>query len=255
MADELKELTAQLDQDVLARVDELKRSLDAWLSEIHTASDPVSPLISDKGVWVLTSPLINTKPLIKSALRIFARDLAEKSSGRYRVSEVRLDKKKLYASISRDGRVLVTWSMFDAGLVVPSYDESIKVQERLKGAAQELDAVRKEYREVDVILKNPDAMVSNGYYAMYLRSFFRRKTHQREVAEIRREFKADIARLEQEMAELQARSLELEQDEETSKCLRFLDTHYYKFPRIRGLSNYIKYRADDALAKEESHGT
>lgn len=80
MADELKELTAQLDQDVLTRVDELKRSLDAWLSEIHTASDPVSPLISDKGVWVLTSPLINTKPLIKSALRIFARDLAEKSS-------------------------------------------------------------------------------------------------------------------------------------------------------------------------------
>ena len=113
----------------------------------------------------------------------------------------------------------------------------------------------KEYREVDVILKNPDAMVSNGYYAMYLRSFFRRKTHQREVAEIRREFKADIVRLEQEMAELQARALELEQDEETSKCLRFLDTNYYKFPRIRGLSNYIKYRADDALAKEESHGT
>ena len=69
MADELKELTAQLDQDVLSRVDELKRSLDAWLSEIHTASDPVSPLISDKGVWVLTSPLINTKPLIKPAKR------------------------------------------------------------------------------------------------------------------------------------------------------------------------------------------
>lgn len=250
MSETLNELNQALDHGVIERVDELKRGLDVWLKEIHSAPDPLSPLISDKGIWVLTSPLINTKSLIKTGLRIFAHDLAEKSGGKYRLSEVSTESKKLYVSISAGNKKLLTWSLFDACLEIPWFEEIMETQELIAVKRLEIDGVKKEFREVRTILKNPDAMISNGYYTLYLRSLFRKKKHREEVAEINRDFKNQIAGLEAQVAELESYLAALNKDGETLKCLKFMDVHYHKFPRVKTLSGYNNYRL-----KEVTHGS
>lgn len=240
-----QDLVQLLDSAVIDKVEELQRSLGTWLKEIHTASDPLSPVISEKGVWVLSSPLVNTKPLIQAAMRIFSRDLAEKSSGKYRVSEVHLAKRMLYASIYEGETKILTWSLFDAGLEIPAYEAALELEQLIIEKAKEIEAHVKEQREVEAILKSPDAMISNGYYMLYLRSFFRRRKHRQEVAEIRKDLKQTKAQLESELKYLNDQLKEVSENEQVMKCLRFMDIHYQKFPRVKGLRNYDRsYRLE-----------
>lgn len=233
-----QDLVQVLDSAVIDKVEELQHSLGNWLKEIHTASDPLSPVISEKGVWILSSPLVNTKPIIQAAMRIFSRDLAEKSSGKYRVSEIHLVKRMLYASIYEGETRLLTWSLFDAGLEIPAYEAALELERLIAEKTEEIEAHVKEQREVEAILKSPDAMISNGYYMLYLRSFFRKRKHRQEVAEIRQELKQTKARLESELKKLNEKLKEASEDEQIMKCLRFMDIHYQKFPRVKGLRNY-----------------
>lgn len=240
-----------LDHAIIEKTTELKRALDSWTTEIHTASDPLSPIISDKGVWILQSPVINSKSILNAALNVFREHLTQISDNHYELTKATFENKLLKVTISDAERVLLTWSLFNAELEIPIYDEILLLEAELNKVKVAVAELNKEMTEISAIVKSPNALVANGYYNLYLMSFFRKGKFKREVAEIWADFTKELNQLKTQLKSLEEQIQSLMESSEPERVLNLLNRNYQKFPRILTLTHYKKHK--DIIGKDNQH--
>lgn len=241
-----------LDHAIIEKTTELKRALDSWITEIHTAPDPLSPIISDKGVWILQSPVINSKSILNAALNVFRENLAQISDNHYEITKATFENKLLKVTISDAERVLLTWSLFDGELSIPIYDKIISLEAELNKVKVAVAELNKEMEEISTIVKSPNALVANGYYNLYLMSFFRKGKFKREVAEIWTDFTKESNRLKTQLKFLEEQIQSLMENSEPERVLNLLNRNYQKFPRILNLRHYRAYQEITGKDKQNS---
>lgn len=243
----------EFNRELSRRLEEVQNGLSYFMKEIALASDPISPILSDKGVWLMNSPIIPTKELKTAFARLMAQDISKRSSGKYRVTSVRVSNTRFDFTIEGPNESRITWAALSSGVVVEQFDRLIGINKRIGELDEELKEIKKEFREAAIITNSKDAMLSNGYYTLYLKSVFTRKKFREAVKDLEDEYREAMAVLEAEREALVALSAKINADRSTAELLKFMSNHYLKFPRITGLDAYE--RSLNINNKETTDGT
>ena len=106
----------------------------------------------------------------------------------------------------------------------------------------ELEGKEKLLNETELIVKNPDALLSHGNFNLYLRRMFLRKKYNQDVGELIADLHGEVNHTKEELYLIKQRDFKKIESEEIINCLDKLQLAFIRFPKIESYKNYLKFK-------------
>jgi len=153
---------------------QLEHEISHFLHFVSTSQDPIQAITSEKGSWILSTPFLKTEELLNSLVRMISYTLFDTSQEDFFVTSAVVTKQKelVLQFGTHESPILVEWEVFANSVTVPDWEEVFEGREVRESLLVELEGKEKLLNETELIVKNPDALLSHGNFNLYLHTIF-----------------------------------------------------------------------------------
>ena len=223
---------------------QLEHEISHFLHFVSTSQDPIQAITSEKGSWILSTPFLKTEELLNSLVRMISYTLFDTSQEDFFVTSAVVTKQKelILQFGTHESPILVEWEVFANSVTVPDWEEVFEGREVRESLLMELEGKEKLLNETELIVKNPDALLSHGNFNLYLRRMFLRKKYNQDVGELISDLHGEVNHTKEELYLIKQRDFKKIESEEIINCLDKLQLAFIRFPKIESYKNYLKFK-------------
>lgn len=230
-------------------LNDVKDSIDIFETRYNNARDPLSVLLSDDGLQLLTLNLSGIseekkKDFVLSVLTEVNKDLKSRSKGNYGISHVNYSDSDLTLEIgSLKYPNMIYWDLYKGTLVIPLYDKVYEVEQEQLELEESIAAYNEELNEVQHF-KTHKKEITNENPVLWIKHVVQPKKLDQNIDEALREIQAEKAEVLNQYKENKRKLEGAINSTRYLELLEILNSSIFAFPNIHNYSDYIDRRQE-----------
>lgn len=231
----------------------IQERINAYIKKVEDSSDKFSELLSDEGLWLLNNPFSFIKKeekehLIQSAFDILKNDIENIDNTSYSVTNYNYDDMSI--DFFDKNTLIFTWYVLDKKINIPVYNLLEQAQTKIDDLTDQINAKKDEIIKTKILLKNPDALIQNGYYIAFLKSVIPLNGFKKDSMLLIENLETELNELITKQKVVSEKFLSLKTNEARDYLLDYLSRNYISFPYQVNFDNYKEHQKEFVTNKK-----